>query len=279
MKFVCMIAAVSVGLSGYAVASDPFKPGRKDQVKLGQRAADSLRQSEKVLPDSDTRVRLLRKVGGRLMATLSKDENKDFQFSFDVIDSKELNAFALPGGPVFFYTGLLSKFKTEDELAGVLAHEMTHVRKEHWANAYAANQKRKLGLSALLLILRANDTIFDLAGISDDLLFTLPYSRRHETESDDLGLDSMVAAGYNPEGMAHVFEILREASKDKPPEFISTHPDDKNRINRIRERAKKMNKSFPPERPLPWVKDPLPQFAHLNLYGNFSRLIASSSKV
>ncbi|HMS56881.1 MAG TPA: M48 family metalloprotease, partial [Fimbriimonadaceae bacterium] len=196
----------------------------------------------------------LRRVASKLMAAMPEKERQTWQFSFDVIDSKEVNAFALPGGPTFFYTGLLDKLKTEDELAGILGHELVHTRNQHWASAYADNQKRRLGITAILTILRAKDIVWDLASIGDDLIFGLPYSRRHETDADMIGLKNMVDAGYNPAGMANVFRMLSQQG-GKPPEFLSTHPEDKNRVKKIEDEAAKMNRTFPPLKPLPWAKD------------------------
>ncbi|MFN3682929.1 MAG: M48 family metallopeptidase [Fimbriimonadaceae bacterium] len=246
------IAAAAL-LGAEPARADLFRPSKDDQVKLGQRAAGELRKREKVLPDNDPHVVLLRRLGDRVLAQLPEADRKPWKFSFDVIDSKDVNAFALPGGPVFFYTGLLKKLGTEDQVAAVLAHEIAHSVRQHWASAYADNQKRKLGLTALLMIFRADRAAFDVAGVADDLLFTLPYSRKHETEADMVGYDLMTAAGFNPQGMVEVFEILRRAtSGGKPPEFLSTHPDDAARIRRIQDRIKKDPRPFQPQVPLPW---------------------------
>jgi predicted Zn-dependent protease len=235
--------------------ADMFKPSAKDQVRLGKRVAQDIRKEEKVLPASDPRARMLRSVASRLLATIQDEGDKPWEYSFDVIEDKDLNAFALPGGPVFFYTGLIDKMKTEDEMAAVLAHEITHTRREHWARAYADQQKRQLGLSLILILARANSTITDVASIANELVITLPYSRRMETEADDVGFDMMVKAGYNPQGMVDVFTMLRESSKGgKPPEFLSTHPDDKNRIRRLQDKIAKQGRRFPPQRLLPFAK-------------------------
>ncbi len=242
-------AALTLVLTAHAGA-DMFKPSKADQVKLGQQAATELRKEEKVLPASDARVKKLNEVGRKLMDQMNMP-NEPWQYSFDVIDKDELNAFALPGGPVFFFTGILSKIETEDQLAGILAHELTHVYKEHWAYAYADQQKRSFGLAVLLGLVGANRTTAELASIGNDLLLSLPYSRRHETEADLLGIDLMARAGYNPMGMRDVFEMLsRESKGGKPPEFLSTHPSDSTRIKRIEEKVTGMKKSFAPQRPL-----------------------------
>lgn len=242
--------AISLALVG-TVSADAFKPSKADQVKLGKEAAKEVRQKYKVLPASDPRVKMLRSVGAKILSTVD-DSKEPWEYSFDVIDSKEVNAFAFPGGPVFFFTGLLNRMQTEDQLAAVVAHELTHVRREHWAYQYADAQKRQIGLTLILILARANRTTADLAGLVDGL-YDLKYSRGHETQADDQGMDMMIAAGYNPTGMADIFRILQQATKGgKPPELLSSHPDDNNRIKRIEDRVKKTGKAFAAQRPLPW---------------------------
>lgn len=246
-------AATTLGLTP-AVQADMFKPGVKDQIALGKRAAAQVRKEEKDLPDDDPRVREIRRLGEKLVALIPAAERKKkpFEYTFDVIESKEMNAFALPGGPIFLYTGLLDKLDSEDEVVGILAHELTHVRNEHWASAYADNQKRKLGITVLLTIFNASDTVFNVAGISDTLIFELPYSRKHETEADMWGYDLASKADYSPQGMIDVFNVLKKApggSGGKGNEWISDHPALDNRIKRINDRMQKESRVFPAETP------------------------------
>ncbi len=222
------------------------KPSADQQIKLGEQAANDLRKHEKILPPSDPRVRLLRRVGQRLLTTIKDDE--PWEFTFDVIESKEVNAFALPGGSTFFYTGLLDRLKTEDELAGVLGHELTHVRHEHWAKRVAEENKRNLLLTGLLIFGRANNTAAGLAGLGNDL-YSMQFSRGDENNADITGFTMMTDAGYNPYGMADVFRML-ESLGGKQPEFLSDHPSDKNRVNRIEDLAVKSGKTYPPQTPL-----------------------------
>lgn len=231
--------------------ADPFKPGISDQIKVGKEAAATVRKKEKILPESDGRVKELRRLGKMLVDLIPAKEKKErpFEYTFDVVESKEVNAFALPGGPIFFYTGLLDKLKTEDEVIGILGHEMTHIRNQHWASAYGDNMKRQLGIVAILTIIRANDSISSLAGAADTVFGTLPYSRKHETEADQVGYDLMVQAGYNPQGMADVFTLLSKQGGSGGPEFLSTHPDSANRVKAIEKRIKDSGKTFPAQRP------------------------------
>lgn len=235
-------------------SADFFRPSQAQQLQLGKRAAKELRSTEKVLPSSDPRVITLRRVARRLLSTFS-DPKSPWEYSFDVIDKKDVNAFALPGGPTFFYTGLLSKMTTEDQLAGVLGHELTHVRREHWASAYADSQKRDILLTLALIFTHASRMIGDIASITNQVVFDLRFSRKHETEADEGGFAMMMAAGFNPQGMADVFQMLRTASKgDRPPEFLSDHPDDKNRIKHINDLIAKSGRSYGPQVPLSWSK-------------------------
>jgi predicted Zn-dependent protease len=245
----CLVAAVAIALSAAPAQADQFKPSKGQQVKLGTQAADEIRRKQQVLPDSDPRVRLVRKIGNRLLGTVDM-KGLPWKFSFDVIQSKEVNAFALPGGPTFVYTGLLDKLESEDELAGVMGHEMTHVLKEHWAAQYAATQKRELGIGILLGVLHANSAFQNLGSLVDVMEAT-KYSRKEESQADAGGFDKMVGAGYNPEGMADVFRMFAKTSSGgQSVPFLADHPSDKSRISRIESMIQASHQNFPPQRPL-----------------------------
>lgn len=246
-----MVAATMAASMASLSSADMFKPSAKEQVQLGQKVAAQIRKEEKVLPDSDPRVKFLRQLGAKLLAASPDDQKAQWQYSFDVIESKEVNAFALPGGPVFFYTGLLDKMQTEDQVAAVVGHELIHVRKEHWANMYAKSQKESLLLNVALILGRANRTIADLSNLGRQVFNDLRYSRNAETESDDQGMQLMVRAGYNPEGMADTFRLLKKISQGgKGWEFLSDHPDDDRRIKRVEENILKLNQTFPAQKKL-----------------------------
>jgi len=244
---IALTATAALTLSAQAPAQFS-KPSETTQIKLGKSAANDLRKHEKVLPDSDPRVILLRKVAHRILATF-EDPKEKWEYSFDVIDSKEINAFALPGGPTFFFTGLLDKMNTEDELAAVLGHELTHVRKQHWAYQYRDQQKRDALMTLGALIMKPSRTVMGAAGVASTLVFDLPYSRKHESEADDGGYEAMIRAGYNPQGMVDVFQMLKESSSGgKTPEFLSDHPSDDKRIDRIRDKIANDDRRFPSQK-------------------------------
>jgi len=228
--------------------ADAFKPSKAQQVKLGAQAAAHLHRQGHVLPDSDPRVKLVRRVGERLLSTVNLGKDP-WKFSFDVVDSKQVNAFALPGGPTFIYTGLLDKLETEDELAGVMGHEMTHVLKEHWAQQYASTQRRELLIGLVLTVTHANNALQNI-GSALDLIEQTKYSRGEEAAADAGGFDKVVAAGYNPEGMADVFRMFQKQKSSGEFAILSDHPSDKSRIDNIEKMKKASGKNFPAQRPL-----------------------------
>lgn len=248
-----LVLAVALGATGLlavpAHAADPFKPGKGQQVQLGRQAATEIRQKERVLPDSDPRVQMLRRMGRKFLGKMDL-RKEPWQFSFDVIESKEINAFALPGGPVFFYTGILDRMKTEDEVAGVLGHEITHVTREHWAYSMRTQQQKSAGLTVLAIfgapsgLLTAGQLLASIDG--------LKYGRNHESQADEQGFSLMTKAGYNPNGMVEVFQMLSSLGGRGGPEFLSTHPDPGNRVKRLQGFVAKNNKSYPALTPLPF---------------------------
>lgn len=237
-----------------------FKPSKSDQVKAGKEYAAKIRKENKVLPDNDPRVRLLRQVGQRFLNARTPDEVKkeQWEYSFDVIDSKEVNAFAIPGGPVFFFTGLIDKLTNVDEIAGVMGHELTHVRREHWASAVNSAQEKEAGILLLGTIFGATRNQMDIAQIINQVGFNLSNSRKQEGEADRYGFDFDLKAGYNPQGMIQVFEMFRTMKGNGGNvEFLSTHPDDKNRIATLTKKIEDYKKkglitTLPPLTPLPF---------------------------
>lgn len=226
-------------------------PSAADQRKVGDQAAqDILKKYREVF---DGRARHFNSVGQRLVSALPSQDRRTWDFRFHVLDSKEVNAFALPGGPMFMFTGLYEKLTTDDALAAVTGHEMTHVRMQHWAHAYAKEQERNtllaLGLS-LFKIGRAGQTI---AGLASNAI-SLKFSRTEEDQADAGGLDNMVHAGYNPQGMIQLFQTLQRVSGGGGgmPAFLSDHPLTADRIRKAQSRIAQMGQQqrFPSLTPL-----------------------------
>ncbi len=232
-------------LVGAPAHADIFRPSVADQIDVGEKSAADILQKYKEVTDDDRATRFMT-IGTRLSDSLTPKERGPWNFRYHVLDSETVNAFALPGGHIFLFTGLLKRIQSDDELAAVTGHEMTHVRKEHWARAVATRLKRELGLDILLGATHAGIVWHAVAGLSDTAL-TLSYSREEEDQADLGGLKNMVAATYDPHGMLDLFHTLQTATgnKGEPPEFLSNHPLTADRIKRTEERIARLKAGQP----------------------------------
>ena len=248
-------AALAVGLSraNEAQAAQLLgRPSVDQQKQLGRQAAQqTLQQYPEV---HDRRASHFAEIGRRLVAGLPREDQGKWDYSFHVLDSKQVNAFALPGGPMFMFTGLYQLLDSDDALAAVTGHEMTHVRREHWAKAYGKERERSLALGIGLSIFKAGRTASAVAsGISS--LVGLKYSRGEEDEADAGGLDNLVGAGYNPSGMLKLFYTLEKVSGSgggPGGALLSNHPLTSQRIDHTKQRILTMDRSrrFPAVTPL-----------------------------
>jgi predicted Zn-dependent protease len=180
---------------------------------------------------------LVERVGTKLVqSTLAKQTEYNFDFHL-LGDSQTINAFALPGGQIFITEALLRLLKNEDQLAGVLGHEIGHVVGRH-SNEQMATTKLWSGLAQGAGILLSDGQSNAGAQIAQAVanFRVMKYGRDDELESDALGVRFLIEAGYNPEAMVGVMEILAKAARgNRQPEMLSTHPNPENRAEKIRE--------------------------------------------
>jgi predicted Zn-dependent protease len=160
---------------------------------------------------------------------------KDWKWEVNLIGSKQLNAFCMPGGKIAFYTGILDQLKlTDDEVAMIMGHEIAHALREHARERMAKSTLTNLGASVLGELVAGGKFAgaFQLGG---DLL-SLKFSRSDETEADIVGLDIAARAGYDPRAGVTLWQKMMAANKNAPPEFLSTHPAGDSRIKDIERR-------------------------------------------
>lgn len=212
----------------------------KQEIAIGLSSAPQMAQQHGGLYPSDKYQKLVDKVGEKLLKnSIAKESGYPFDFHL-LKDERSINAFALPGGQVFITFALFSKLKNEDQLAGVLGHEIGHVIGRHSA-ARMAKQDLTQGLLSGASVGFDPSTAQGMASIAN--VINMKYGRGDELESDDLGVKLMVDAGYNPESLIGVMEILKQAAgPNRTPEFQSTHPDPENRIEKIKEAIRKYRK-------------------------------------
>ena len=205
----------------------------EQEIALGYKSAPEMAAQMGGVSRNAQAVALVQRVGDGLVRQ-SVAAKSPYRFSFHVLaDPKTVNAFALPGGPVFITEGLLRLLKTEGELAGVLGHEIGHVIARH-SSEHLAKQQLTQGLLGALVVGSGDYTTAQIGQMVGSLI-NMKYGREDELEADALGIRIMVEAGYDPRGMIRVMEVLAKASGgSRQPEFFSTHPAPENRAERIK---------------------------------------------
>lgn len=178
---------------------------------------------------------LVKRVGSKIAKAAHQP---DYQWSFHVINSDQINAFCLPGGKIFVYTGLLKLIDNEAQLATVLGHEVAHAIARHGAERMSMIQLGEITrqVTATAIGAEYRGLVNAAYGIGANYGVYLPYSRKFEHEADEIGLYLMAMAGYDPREAIKFWQKMMEKSKNmqKPPEFASTHPADINRIRHIK---------------------------------------------
>jgi predicted Zn-dependent protease len=175
---------------------------------------------------------------GQQMAAVS--HRKEIQYQFKVVDSPVVNAFAVPGGYVYFTRGIMAHFNNEAEFAGVLGHEIGHVAARHSAQQYSRGMLAQIGLAAGMILAPQYAQFGELAQSGVQMLF-LKFGRDDEKESDKLGVEYSTKIGYDANEMADFFQTLDRVGKlsggGEVPEFLSTHPDPANRYTKVKKLA------------------------------------------
>jgi Zn-dependent protease with chaperone function len=209
---------------------DPGSVGmtKEQQVQIGRQAMAEVYKQMPVLPDSSPQTQYIREVGKRLAAVIPQQYS--WPFEFHVIPQKDINAFALPGGPMFVNVGAIVAADNEAELVGVMAHEMSHVYMQH--SAKQAGKAQWTSLLGALGGLFGGGAAGSLARLGIQLgagTLMMKYSRGDEAQADAVGAIIMYKAGYNPKALADFFEKLERQSGGGGPQFLSDHPNPGNR--------------------------------------------------
>lgn len=213
----------------------------QDDIKLGNDASREIQNQFPILNDTDA-TNYVENVGERLVAAIPPQFRQPaFDYRFHVVNARDINAFALPGGPMYVNRGMIEAARNEGEMAGVMAHEISHVALRH-ATAQATKQSgagntlRTLGLILGGAVLGGQAGAQLGAGVAS--LWTTKYSREYETQADVLGSRIMADAGYDPRDLANMFRtIAGERTGGGAPEWLSSHPDPGNRFEKINREA------------------------------------------
>jgi hypothetical protein len=236
-----VVCALTFGSAQTKITAPKNSYSPADDVKLGRQAAAEVAKELPLLDDKRVED-YVEKIGRTLAGAIpSEFRHSEFRYTFDVVNQKEINAFALPGGPMFLNRGMIEAAKSEGEVAGVMAHELSHVALRHGTAQATKGQKFQIG-SVLGQI--AGAIVGGTAGsiIAQGTQFGLgaaflKYSREYESQADILGAQILARAGYEPREMANMFRTIEKEGGGRGPEWLSSHPNPGNRYDAINREA------------------------------------------
>jgi beta-barrel assembly-enhancing protease len=239
-------AALLTVTTSLAVAQTRITPPKNkytpaQDVELGQQAAKEVEQQMPLLRN-DRIESFVDRIGRRLVQVMPSElEHPEFRYSFEVINVREINAFALPGGPMYLNRGMIQAAAVEGEVAGVIAHELSHVILRHGTAGATKQQPFQIGAIAGAIAgaiiggrtgqVIAQGTEFGLG------TYFLRYSREYEKQADLLGVQLMARAGYDPLDLMHMFQTIQKQGGGGGPQFLSDHPNPGNREAYITQEA------------------------------------------
>lgn len=193
-------------------------------------------QKRRLLDTNPAQLARLKRIASSLVSQVNvyRPDAASWNWEVHTIKSKELNAFVMPGGKVMFYTGIIDRLNlTDDEIAAIMGHEMAHALREHSRERLSREVATQTGIGIAASIFGLSQGQAQLAGVAGDLGLSRPHSRTQESEADQMGLELMARAGYNPQAAISLWQKMQRASKGEPPQFLSTHPTSSNRIAKL----------------------------------------------
>lgn len=232
-----LVAPIGVlGQTKVVAPKNPYSPAK--DVQLGRKAASEVERQMPLLNDSEVQS-YVERVGRRLAEAIPAEfQHPEFRYSFKVVDARDINAFALPGGFTFVNRGLIEAAHNEGEMAGAIAHEISHVALRHGTAQAAKAQKYQVGAAAVGIL----GAIFGApaAGQLGQMgigAYFLKYSREYEKQADILGAHIMANAGYDAHDLANMFRTLEQQGGSGGPQWLSDHPNPGNRFEYINREA------------------------------------------
>jgi hypothetical protein len=210
----------------------------QDDIKLGRQAAQEAESQFPLLRDENVRS-YVEDVGRRLVTGIpSQFQHPEFQYYFKVVNARDINAFALPGGPMYVNRGMIEAARSEGEMAGVMAHEISHVALRHGTAQASKAQKYSIlgGIAGIAGTILGGPGVGQLAQ-APFAVYLLKFSREYETEADILGAQIMARAGYDPRDLANMFQTIERQGGGGGGGFLSDHPSPSDRYARINREA------------------------------------------
>jgi hypothetical protein len=248
LAFIALLLSTSLAI-GQGTKITPPKNSYKvsDDVQLGREAAAAVAKELPLLPDNTDVDNYVERVGATLAAAIpSEFQHPEFRYEFTVVNASDINAFALPGGPMFVNRGMIEAAQSEGEMAGVMAHEISHVALRHGTAQATKSQGLGVQLGAIggaILGAIIGGNAGDVVAQGTQLglgAYLMKYSREYETQADILGAQILARAGYDPMDLARMFNTIQKEGGSSGPEWLSSHPNPGNREQRISQEASKL---------------------------------------
>jgi predicted Zn-dependent protease len=253
-----LLTSVALGLTGCATTTKDSVSGVKrsqflllpsstvDQMSA-QAYTETIQTAKKnnTLNADKAMLNRVTTISNRLIAQVGvfRPDATKWNWEVNVEKNDQLNAYCMPGGKIMVYSGLIEKLNaTDDELAAVIGHEISHALREHGRERMSQAYVQQFGLQALAAMIggTAGSVAAQGAGMGSQLFFSLPNGREQEREADRMGLELAARAGYNPDAAVTLWQKMTASSKGAPPEFLSTHPASENRIKDLQALAPKV---------------------------------------
>jgi predicted Zn-dependent protease len=215
----------------------------RESAKIAYTDVIKKAQKDKTLNTDKKLLNRLREISKKLVqqvATFRADAT-NWKWETNLIDSKEVNAWCMPGGKIVFYTGIIEKLNlNDDEIAAIMGHEISHALREHGREQASREFAGQVGLNLLTNLLGLNKKNSSLGNMALKTTFLLPNSRTQEQEADRMGVELAAKAGYNPYSAVKVWQKMSDLDKSSKPEILSTHPSHATRIADLQSYAKKL---------------------------------------
>jgi predicted Zn-dependent protease len=248
------LAALVIAVFAFACSTNAVT-GRKQlslvsEAQLQEMAKTEYRsflsQNQTVNPNSSRDAEMVKRVGARIATAITNyytqngmgDVVEGYQWEYNLVNNKEANAWCMPGGKIVVYSGLLPISQNEAGLAVVIGHEVAHAVAQHGSERMSQGLLQQLGGMALSVALanrtaQTQNLFMQAYGVGSNVFGVLPHSRNQELEADKLGLRYTAMAGYNPREAVALWQRMQAQGGSRPPEFLSTHPNEANRIQQL----------------------------------------------
>ncbi|ALV23777.1 peptidase, M48 family [Campylobacter iguaniorum] len=214
-----------------------------ESANLAYAQTISKAKSTKTLNVDAVQTKRVKAISSRLIKEVGvfRKDALNWDWQVNVIDEETINAWCMPGGKIVVYSGIIKSLNlNDDELAAIVAHEISHALREHSREKASVDMAKNLAIGLGGKLLGLDENAQSLADLASKYTLTLPFSRSNETEADTMGLELMARAGFDPKATVNVWKKMSKLNSSAPLEMLSTHPSNQSRIENLQNLSKKV---------------------------------------